>query len=215
MDIGFKGAFIVSALIHAGIAAPLYNQNLLKSDFVRKDSVIVDYVILKEISNIMPANIAKARPVVISQPSRIDVKETPAETKKVIKHAQSDYRKRLKAASAGEKKSVVTKADKKEAQIRTSKDYLNYYGFLKDRIKARLQENYRYYNGEGDVFLSFVLNAKGLLLTYNIDRTRSTKDNVLLQITGASLMAIAPFPPIPKAISAPKMSFNITVSFKR
>lgn len=212
MDIGFKSAFLISAVIHTGIAAPFYNHALLKSDFVKKDSVIVDYVILSQISNITAANTAERENVVTAGGVR------------AIKHDRSYYRKKSEAAGLKEKKNpavnnpaerLVVEADKKDVKIQSSKDYLNYYGCLKDKIRARLQENYRFYKGEGDVYLSFILNAKGALLASNIDRSRSSKDEVLLHITRASLVAVAPFPPLPKVISAGQMSFNITISFRK
>ncbi len=224
MDIGFKSAFLISAIIHAGVAAPFYNHALLKNDFFKKDSVIVDYVILSQISNITAANTADRETAVTAGAERIDIKKASTQGNSAVKHDKEYYRKKSEAAGLKEKKNpavnntaerMAVEADKKDAKIQYNKDYIKYYGFLKDRIKARLQENYRFYKGEGDVCLSFVLNAKGALLTYNIDRSRSSKDDVLLHITRASLIAVAPFPPLPKAISAGQMSFNITISFKK
>jgi len=223
MEIGLRSAFIISAIIHAGFAAPFYNHSLLKADFEKKNAVIVDYVILKELSNITPTNVDNKESVVVAQAPKIDLKITPSkENKAATKHSKLDYRKKLKAIKSKEKpeanvsaKQAVSGTDKKEAQIKSSKDYMDYYGFLKEKIRARLQENYKFYKGEGDVYLSFVLNAKGTLVSYNIDRSKSSKDEVLLQITRASLMAVAPFAPLPRSISEPQISFNITISFKK
>jgi hypothetical protein len=223
MEIGLRSAFIISAIIHAGFAVPFYNHSLLKAHFEKRNAVIVDYVILRELSNITPANIGNKESVVVAQAPKIDVKSTPStENKTPTKHSKLDYRKKLKAIRSKEKpeakvsaKQTVSGADKKESQIKSSKDYIDYYGSLKEKIKARLQENYKFYTGEGDVYLSFVLSAKGALVSYNIDRSKSSKDEVLLQITRASLMAVAPFAPIPRSISEPQASFNITISFKR
>lgn len=224
MDIGFKSAFLISAIIHTGIAAPFYNHSLLKNDFVRKDSVIVDYVILSQISNITAANTAGRETAVTAGSERIDIKKASPQDSRAVKHDKEYYRKKSEAAGLKERKNpavnnpaerMAGEADKKDVKIQSNKDYISYYGFLKDRIRARLQENYRFYKGEGDVWLSFVLNAKGALLAYNIDRSRSSKDEVLLHITRASLVAVAPFPPLPKVISAGQMSFNITISFRK
>lgn len=221
MNIGLRGAFIISAVVHAAIVAPFYNYNLLRNDFVKKDAVIVDYIILSQISNIIAANAPGREAVVISETPKADIKKSPSQDSAALKHDKAYYKRKAEhagkkgIADTGPALNAVQEADKKQAQIRSSKDYINYYGYLKDRIKARLQGNYRFYKGEGDVYLSFALNAKGVLLAYDIDRSRSTKDEVLLHITSASLKAVAPFSPLPKAISAPKMSFNITISFKR
>lgn len=213
MELGLKSAFMISAVIHAGIAAPFYSQNLLKTDFEKKSAVIVDYLILKEMSNIVPGNVSDKESITVAQAPKVEARSAPNDNRVNVKHSKLDYRKRLEAARVKEKKS--TGAEKKEAKLKSSKDYINYYGLLKDRIKARLQGNYKFYKGEGDVYLSFVLNEKGILLSYNIDRSRSSKDEVLLQITRASLVAVAPFPALPKSISAPETSFSITISFKK
>ena len=228
MDISLKSAFVISSMIHAAIAVPLYHTNLLKSDFVKKDPAIVDYMILKELSNISIANIGKGDQGGAADRNKIEMlarrslgEDGPARSrqdpdrqaaeqvqpKKTANHTRSEYLKRFEAAKLKEKK--------KELQIRSSKDYLDYYGFVKEKIRTRLQENYKFYKGEGDVYVLFVLGSKGQLLSYSIDRLKSTKDDVLLHITGTSLMAVSPFPPLPKIISEPKMSFSISISFKK
>ena len=210
-------------MIHAAIAVPFYSHNLLKTDFEKKNAVIVDYVILKELSNITPANVSNKESIAEARIPKVDVNSAPgAENKTPTKHSKLDYKKKLEEirskGKSGTKVSAneaASEADKREARIRSSKDYLDYYGFLKEKIKARLQENYKFYKGEGDVYLSFVLNAKGVLIGYNIDRSKSSKDEVLLQVTRASLVAVAPFAPLPKSISDPHVAFNITISFKK
>ena len=224
MDIGLKSAFIISAIIHAAIAAPLYKYNLLKNDFARTGPVIVDYIILKEMSNVTISNTDKGGSVSLPETGNQEIKKAQPQINPPVRHDKEYYRKRLEAARLKEKKDPA--ADKtagqkdreaagKEARIKSSKDYMTYYGFLKDRIRAGLQENYKFYSGEGDVYLSFVISAKGALISYDIDRSRSSEDEVLLHITGASLKAASPFPPLPKTISTDKMSFSVTVSFRK
>jgi hypothetical protein len=226
MEIGLKSAIIISAVVHAAIAAPLYNHNFFKGNFIKKDLVIVDYIVLKEISNISIANTAKNAAATV-EPDKVSVKsdmvQASTQTKPAVKHSRAEYLRRLLDArnrkknisSSSEKEQAVKEAAKKDAQIRSSRDYQDYYSFLKEKIRDRLQDNYRYYKGEGDVYVSFVLGSRGELISYNIDRLKSAKDEVLLHITGTSLMAVAPFPPLPKSIALPKMSFAITVSFKK
>lgn len=225
MDITFRSAFIISALIHAVIIAPFYNHNLLRHGFCKRNSVIVDYVILKDMANIAAVNAANKDVIVgISEAPKIEVKKDVAESKLAVQTDDAGYRKSLEISRLKETKEPLKNVSarqaaqgtaKKEAQIKSSKDYIDYYDFLKNKIRIRLQENYRFYKGEGDVYLSFTLAANGALLAYNIDRSRSSKDEVLLHMTGASLKAVSPFKPLPKAISAPKMSFNITIAFKK
>lgn len=232
MDITLRSAFIISALIHTVIIAPFYNHNLLRHGFGKRNSVIVDYVILKDMANIAAANAANKDVTVRTSEAPIEVKKGAAQSKLAVKTDDAGsplgeaegYRKSIEAGGLKEIKDAQKKASakqttqevaKKEARIKSSKEYIDYYDFLKDKIRIRLQENYRFYKGEGDVYLSFTLTANGALLAYNIDRSRSSKDEVLLHMTGASLKAVSPFKPLPKAISAPKMSFNITIAFKK
>ncbi|OGX00836.1 MAG: hypothetical protein A3I73_05080 [Omnitrophica bacterium RIFCSPLOWO2_02_FULL_45_16] len=233
MDITLRSAFIISAIIHAVIIAPFYNHNLLRHDFGKRNSVIVDYVVLKDMTKIAAANAANKKAIVrASEAPKIEVKKDTAQSKLAVKTDDAGsplgeaegYRKSLEISRLKETKEplknvpakqAIQEAAKKEAHVKSSKDYIDYYDFLKDKIKIRLQENYRFYKGEGDVYLSFTLSANGALLTYNIDRSRSSKDEVLLHVTSASLKAVSPFKPLPKAISAPKMSFNITIAFKK
>lgn len=209
MEIGLKSAIIISAILHACIAAPFYGHNLIKADFERRNAVIVDYVILKELSNITPANVGGRESVDVAQAPNAEVKSKPADNKISVKEKDKTDEK------VPAKRTISDDTDKKETELKSNKDYINYYGFLKDRIRSRLQENYKFYKGEGDVYLSFVLNAKGALISYGIDRSRSAQDEVLLHITRTSLIAVAPFPALPKTISAPQMAFNITISFKK
>jgi len=221
MEIGLRGAIIISTMLHGAIAVPFYNHSLIRSDFVKKDPVIVDYVVLKHISNLSIANVSGRGGAADAEGQKLDIKKPPVPESPAVKRDRSYYnRKHVKADSGQATKAAAQSrgkdSDGKEAGIRSSRDYINYYGYLKSRIKERLQGNYRFYKGEGDVYLSFILNAQGALLSYDIDRSRSTTDEVLLHITGTSLKAVAPFSPLPKTIAAQKkMSFAITVSFKR
>ena len=74
MDITLKSAFVISSMIHAAIAVPLYNNNLLKGDFVKKDPAVVDYIILKEISNITIANTGRKDAAAAADQDKIDIK---------------------------------------------------------------------------------------------------------------------------------------------
>lgn len=216
MEIGLRSAIIISAMLHGAIAVPFYNHSLIRNDFVKRDPVMVDYVILKQISNLSIANVSGRGTAADTEEQRLDVKKTPVPETPAVKHDKSYYsRKHAKTGSGQASKAGAAQDQGKETGIRSSRDYINYYGYLKSRIKERLQGNYRFYKGEGDVYLSFILSAQGALLSYDIDRSRSTTDEVLLHITGTSLKAVAPFAPLPKTISAPKMSFAITVSFKK
>lgn len=215
MDKAFRNALAVSVIIHAGIVAPLYGQNLLKPDAARVNPVIVDYVILKDMALPTVTNIShRGSAINAVQKEALGIKGEAAQPRSAVKtHDRSEYRKKLAALKV---KRAMDQAAKKEAAIKSSKDYIQYYEALKDKVKAKLQENYKFYRGEGDVYLSFALSSGGNLISYDIDRARSAHDEVLLHITATSLKAVSPFPPVPKALSTnPKISFNLAISFKK
>ena len=222
MDITLRGAFILSAIIHTGLFAPFYNQHLLRQELEKKNTIIVDYIVLKEIATA----IATDKEVVLKRPEtpqidiqkEIAVKPQPAPQIKANnkKSAKSEeLKERMNSRKKDAVKDSSKEAAKKETQLKQSKDYVNYYQLIREKIRSRLKDNYQYYNREGEVHLSFVLTQNGSLLSYAIDRSKSTQDEVLLHITATSLKATSPFPALPRSLSMSKMSFNIVITFKK
>lgn len=205
MEMTLRSAIIISAVIHVCLFAPFYNQNLIKMEMEKKRTVVVDYVVLKEIAEAIKAN----KEVVLKTPEtpRIDIQKeiTPKQEEAKAEKSKGD-------AAA---KAAAREAEKKDAALKSNKDYISYYQIIREKIRARLKNNYRYYSNEGDVYLSFAINPNGSLSSYSIDRSRSTTNEVLLHITAESLKAVSPFPVIPKTLSSSKMSFSIMISFKR
>ena len=222
MDITLRGAIVISAIIHAGLFAPFYNQHLLRQELEKKNTVVVDYVILKEIA----AAIATDKEVVLKAPEtpRIDIQKEVAVKPQPAVQGKADNKKNAKSGKLKERtkshkrdavKDSSKEAAKYEAQLKQDKDYVNYYQLIREKIRSRLKDNYQYYSREGEVYLSFVLTQNGSLLSYAIDRSKSTQDEVLLHITATSLKAISPFPALPRSLSMSKMSFSIVISFKK
>ena len=222
MDITLKGAFIISAIIHAGLFAPFYNQHLLRQELEKKNTVVVDYVILNDIATAIATN----KEVVLKRPETplIDIQKEVAVKPQSDPQIKTNNRNSMKSdklkeiakthkmdAAKGSSKEAV----KKEVQLKQGKDYVNYYQLIREKIRSKLKDNYQYYNREGEVYLSFVLTQNGSLLSYEIDRSKSIQDDVLLHITSTSLKAISPFPALPKSLSMSKMSFSIVISFKK
>jgi len=222
MDITLRGAFIISAIIHAGVFAPFYNRHILRQELEKKNTIIVDYVILKEIATAITTN----KEITLKRPEtpRIDIQKEIAVKPQPASQVKADNRKstkssKLKERTTSHKRDAVKdsseEAAKKEVQLKQSKDYVNYYQLIREKIRSRLKDNYQYYNREGEVHLSFVLTQNGSLLSYAIDRSKSTQDEVLLHITATSLKAISPFPALPRSLSISRMSFNIMISFRK
>ena len=222
MDITLRSAFIISAIIHAGAFAPFYNKHLLRMEMEKKNSVVVDYVILKEIATAIATNkeVALKRPETpsIDIQKEVAVKPAPAPQVKADNKKNSKTSKlkdRTNLRKRGAVKSSAKDRAQTDARLKQEKDYVSYYQLIREKIRSKLKDNYQYYKREGDVYLSFTLTQNGSLLTYTIDRAKSTQDEALLQITASSLKAISPFPALPKSLSTSQMSFNIVISFKK
>lgn len=218
MEMNLRSAIVISFIIHAGLFMPFYNSHIIKMEIEKRNSVVVDYVILKEIVDAINTN----KEVVLKTPEtpRLDIQKEIAEKQQDAAKMEADLKKSAEMIQAKSivddaAKSASKDAEKKEAALKSNRDYINYYQIIREKIRARLKNNYMYYKNEGDVYLSFTINPNGTLLTYNVDRTRSTNDEVLLHITLSSLKAVSPFPPIPKNLGLPKMSFSLMISFKK
>lgn len=96
-----------------------------------------------------------------------------------------------------------------------AKAYANYYKRIRNKIRDRLVSCY--YTGltEGEISLVFILTSAGKLESVNIDEAVSAKDHTLRDITISSVKESAPFPPFPKTLDASKMSFDLSVSFRK
>jgi len=201
MDRDFRNCIIFSAVIHGALILPLCNFNIIKDRKADKDSIVVDYIVT---ADIIRAEDERPKPLIAETP-RVEMKpkveETPA------------------AGSPPAKRQAKEKADQeliqKQEKIRSTKDYIGYYQLIREKIRIKLKENYRREHNEGDVVLSFLLRANGALAAYDFDRAASTRDKKLADIAISSLKEASPFPPFPRAMDVPSMSFDLMVSFRK
>jgi TonB family protein len=115
----------------------------------------------------------------------------------------------------GEKSISDADVAKKQAKVKSTKDYINYYQLLREKIRRRLKANYSDDLLEGEVVLNFTLDARGALLSCSADRANSVKDETLVRVAEKSLRDASPFSPFPKGLDIPRMSFSVAVSFKK
>jgi len=206
MDNVLRNAIFISAAIHfSAIGTSLCNINIVNPQIRQKDSIVVDYVVSKE-------------PEKIDAPRRemtVKTVETPA----IVVKQKLEMKPAVSPAPAAVKKTEAAKnaehLAKKQAKIRSTKDYVSYYQMIREKIRQRLKDNYKNYYKEGDVHITFDLNSNGSLTGLYIDRADSTNDQRLLDIAILSIKTAAPFSPFPKALDLPRMSFNLTISFKK
>lgn len=91
--------------------------------------------------------------------------------------------------------------------------YANYYSLVRGRIKQRAYFNYsEYYAGE--VYLTFILTSDGTLKELQIIEQKTTGGQYLRTIGLKSVKEAVPFPPFPKELRYPELTFNVVISFQ-
>ena len=202
MDITLRNAILISLAIHILVIFPGYNKLLSKDRIRHRDRMTVDYVVLDEPKAVYERKAAEAKAV---ETPKVEIRQ------KVEAVAPPAVPQAKKKAAVPESQEIV----RKQAKIRSTKDYLSYYQLIRERIRQRLKSHYGRQHKEGEVRLEFLLRADGSLLAADVDRAVSTHDAGLIDIAGRSLAEAAPFPPFPKAVDLPRMSFDLTVVFKK
>lgn len=206
MDMTFKGALALSILLHTLIMSPFYNLNTETRRIERKKPVVVDYVKMakpEKIEGVKNQAAAEA-----AETPKIELKD-----KVEIIPSANIGREALKKTEID--KDTPADAAKKQAQIESTKDYVGYYNLIRERIRRRLKIHYRDWREEGVVGLRFSLSANGLLESFGIDETASAAGKTLRDMAILSIREASPFPPFPKGINLPRMSFDLTISFKK
>ena len=215
----FRNALIISTVIHFLAISPLYSNGAPKDNPENDKPLTVDYIVNKELSNIeVPKDTSK--PAVKETPETVSVKESAPQSSSNQDPAKKEAQKAtplLKDNAPDATQAAVEERDaaKSETRIKSTKDYADYYQIIRENIRAKLKENYKYYCNEGDVFLVFTLRKDGTVMTYKVESAKSVDDETLKGIATVSLIEAAPFPPFPKAFFVQKMSFNLIASFRK
>jgi len=199
-----RAAILISILVHSLAIAPFSFNILARHDERRSDEIIVDYVVAKA-----------------AEEKRQTVLET-----KMRDEPRLDINKRIDVRPAlpinvtrpAQRKSAKDRSDETariETHIKSTKDYINYYSLIREKIRACLRDDYKSYHGEGEVTLTFVLNSAGAVESIAIDPMNSTNNKSLQNISLSSIKEASPYPSFPKALTLPKMSFSLQISFKK
>ena len=91
--------------------------------------------------------------------------------------------------------------------------YITYYQIVRDRIRDRAYSNYTKLS-VGEVFVTFVIKSDGSLSGLQVLEAKSTANNFLTDVGLKSVQEAAPFPPFPKDLSYPELTFNVSISFQ-
>lgn len=207
MDRKFGFAFGISAFIHSAVFLPFFAVAVPKQEVVVNKPIIVDYV-----KNEKPVEDKKE-----TVKSRISPKQ--AETPKLELSKDVEMKEKRSAAellkNREDARRQVRELAKRQADVRSTKDYINYYQLIREKIRGRLKGHYRNYHTEGDVVLIFMVNSAGSVEAVEVETALSTRDPDLIRVAIASVRESSPFPPFPRELAYPQVAFDLTVSFKK
>ena len=92
--------------------------------------------------------------------------------------------------------------------------YVDYFQLLRERIRQAAMRRYPLRNTQGEVFLTFTVTADGQVPEAHIVEEQSTPEVALRAASLESLRDAAPFPPFPKTLNRPRMTFRIIISYE-
>lgn len=188
----FRIAIAASVLIHSVLFVPLYKTFTVTKGNEAAQAVVVDYVNAGEA--------AQGEQFVKMGRSKNAISGIPSQAK------------------AGAPKAIKIEAReliREQAGLRASQGYINYYQHIRESIRQSLKSHYKNISAKGEVALIFILTSDGALAAIDVDEAKSVRDPSLVRIAIESVKESAPFPPFPKELSVPKISFDLAISFKK
>lgn len=91
--------------------------------------------------------------------------------------------------------------------------YVNYYQTIREKIKSVAYLD-KPLAGDGEVFLTFILNSKGQLKAINVLQDKSVNNPTLQTLASGFIQTAAPFPVFPPELHHGELSFNVIIEFK-
>jgi outer membrane biosynthesis protein TonB len=91
--------------------------------------------------------------------------------------------------------------------------YITYYQIVRDRIRDRAYSNYTKLS-VGEVFVTFIIKLDGTLSGLQVLEAKSSANEFLRDVGLKSVQEAAPFPPFPKDLNYPELTFNVSISFQ-
>ena len=160
MYITLKDAVLISILIHSAAFLPLHGKNVPAPVLHKKESIMVDYIKFKE-------------------PERKAIDTQKIEVVPKVEMKAADSSPAVKAPVQSPKYAADALAAK-QAKIMSTRDYVNYYQLIREKIRQKLKGRYRTYYGEGDTGLIFVLRSDGKLISVAVDKSAPLCNQMLI-----------------------------------
>jgi hypothetical protein len=91
--------------------------------------------------------------------------------------------------------------------------YVSYYQLVREKIRRAAYQNYTH-TETGEIYLAFLISSTGILKEVRLNEDKSALNFYLREIAVRSIKDAAPFPPFPKELDYPHLSFNVIISFQ-
>jgi TonB family protein len=91
--------------------------------------------------------------------------------------------------------------------------YLGYYQIVREKVRRCAYRNYLR-KEEGRVYLAFAIASNGTLRDVRIMPTSSSGSTYLDEVAIKSIKDACPFPPFPRELNYPYLTFNVIISFE-
>ncbi len=218
----FKYALITSICVHSFLVLMLWITNIQYYKDDKKKVVEITYqskavqekILLKKKEHIksvkpkrqipMPKMLTKRNNI---SPNTVEKNEkTPAKLKLPQKTLSRMHK-------TGEKRQI--KIPMLDSDKMMGSRYMSYHEQVRDKIRNRA---YFYVDDPqfeaGEVYLTFVLGSNGELKQVKIIHDKTRANNYLRSVGLRSIKESAPFPPFPKDLDYPELTFNVVISFE-
>lgn len=222
----FYGCFIISCLIHFSIIKSLASKRVIAPP-KKVQQIEVTY------QKMASVKVEKQKPVIEKEVKSIKEKPLQKDVKLIKKTNEkfSVFDKEVKDISKFSKKVSLDKkrtpdiktldldrkisVDLVRSEKITNPRYISYNQTLRQRIRNKA---YSYFDlegfNEGEVYVSFIVNSAGELEGINIIDEKTSAGEYVRSVGLRSVKDSAPFPPFPKDLAYPQLTFNIIISFK-
>jgi TonB family protein len=91
--------------------------------------------------------------------------------------------------------------------------YIGYYQLVREKIRRAAYQNYAR-TEEGEAYLTFVITQEGFLRDVKLIPEKSSPSYYLRDISLRSVRGASPFPPFPRELNYPQLSFNVIISYE-
>ncbi len=205
-------SLVISFFIHTSIIVRIGVWFPLKlKDKSKKEEVQIVYSEIKK-NNVLRGKIVKLdkfKPKLKSPPPYIENR------KDFLKEAfKKESKVKVVPPAIKDIKSVLIKDEMNSIKLRLpSPSYMEYYKLIREKIRLKAYQNYNL-TEEGSVYLTFAVDSSGNILEVKVLDDKSLASYQLKEIAFLSIKEASPFPPFPKELNFPLLTFNILITFQ-